>query len=119
MIGDLEKATFSNIEMQSLEFVIHTLRPWLVRWEQEIDRKLLTPVERRRFFVEFNVAGLLRGDFKARTEGYASAIVNGWMNRNEARALENLNPAPGLDKFLVPLNMSETRADGRLEEPVN
>ncbi len=107
MIGDLEKATFSNIEHQALEFVVHTLRPWIVRWEQELNRKLFTRTERRRFFVAFNVDGLLRGDFKARTEGYASGITNGWMTRNEARQLENLNPAKGLDKFLVPMNMAD------------
>ena len=66
MIADLERATFSNIEHQSLEFVIHTIRPWLVRWEQEIYRSLLTPQERKTYFAEFLVDGLLRGDIKSR-----------------------------------------------------
>lgn len=107
MIADLEKASFSNIEHQSLEFVMHTLRPWLVRIEQSIARDLLTPADRRTHFVAFNVEGLLRGDTKARFEAYGQAIRDGWMNRNEARELENRNAEPGLDEYLVPLNMAE------------
>jgi len=107
MIADLERATFSNIEHQSLEFVMHTLRPWLVRFEQSIHRDILTPAQRKRYFVSFSVEGLLRGDIKSRYEAYSKAIVNGWMNRNEVRALENMNPADGLDEFLVPTNMDQ------------
>lgn len=106
MIGDLERATFSNIEHQSLAFVVHTLRPWLVRWEREINRKLFTPREREQgYFAEFKVEGLLRGASAARAAYYASAITNGWMNRNEARGFENMNAVDGLDEFLVPKNM--------------
>ena len=57
-------------------------------------------------FISINVDALLRGDFATRTEGYASAIVNGWMNRNEVRALENMDPAEGLDEFLTPMNLA-------------
>ena len=108
MIGDLEHATFSNIEQQDIDFVKHTLRPHLVRWEQELNMKLLTPEERAAgFFIVFNVDGLLRGDYKTRTEGYASGIASGWLSRNEAREFENMDPEPGLEKFLVPLNMGD------------
>lgn len=110
MIGDLERATFSNIEHQSLEFVTHTLRPWLVRWEMEINRKLFGKDERRQFFVEFNVEGLLRGDIKSRFESYGIAIQNGWLSRNEVRRLENMNPEEGLDEFLEPMNMQGASA---------
>lgn len=103
MIGDLERATFDNIEHQSIDFVIHTIRPWLVRWEQAISRDLIADDE---YFAEFLVDGLLRGDTKSRFEAYGKAITDGWMNRNEVRELENKNPRPGLDKFLVPLNMA-------------
>ena len=61
MVADLEKATFSNIEHQSLEFVVHTLMPWLIRWEMRMTLSLLTPKERPEYFISFLVAGLLRG----------------------------------------------------------
>ena len=106
LIGDLEHATFSNIEQQSLEFVQYTLMPWLKRWEQAISRDLLSPSERETYFAEFLVDGLLRGDVQSRFNAYGVAITNGWMNRNEVRVLENMNPEPGLDEFLKPLNMT-------------
>jgi len=105
MIADLERATFSNIEHQSLEFVIHTIRPWLVRWEQEIYRSLLTPQERKTYFAEFLVDGLLRGDIQSRYQAYATARQWGWMSANDVRRLENMNPIEGGDTYLVPLNM--------------
>lgn len=105
MIGDLDRATFSNIEHQSIEFVVHTVRPWLVRWEQAIKLKLFTPLERRRFFAEFVVDGLLRGDIKSRYDAYAVARQNGWMSANDIRELENQNPIPGGDVYLVNGNM--------------
>lgn len=108
MLNELDKATFSNIEHQSLEFVTHTLRPWLVRIEQSANRDLLGPFEQRDYFIEFKLDALLRGDIKSRYEAYSIAVTNGWMNRNEVRSLENLNPVDGLDDYLVPLNMSGT-----------
>jgi hypothetical protein len=107
MLNELDKATFSNIEHQSIEFVMHTIRPWLVRIEQTANRDLLTADEKRRYYIQHTVEGLLRGDTKARYEAYGSAIDKGWMNRNEVRKLENLNAVEGLDEFLIPLNMSE------------
>ncbi len=101
LIGDLERATFSNIEHQALEFVIHTIRPWLVRWEQAINLALFTQPEQAEYFAEHQVDALLRGDIKSRYEAYESAINpqrGAWMTRNEVRALENLNPLPGLDE---------------------
>ncbi len=71
MVGDLEKSSFSNIEQQSLEFVKYTLEPWLVRWEQSIQRTLFSPEEKKRYFAKFNVEGLLRGDYASRMSGYA------------------------------------------------
>ena len=66
MIGDLEKSSFNNIENMSREFVTYTLNPWISRWEQGIMRSLLTPEEKKTYFVRFNVDGLLRGDYKSR-----------------------------------------------------
>lgn len=106
MLGDLERATFSNIEHQGLEFVVHTLRPWLVRWEQELNRKLFLPSERGRFFVEFKVDGLLRGDIQARYNAYAVGRNWGWLSINDIRRLENMNPITNGEDYLQPLNMT-------------
>lgn len=94
MIGDLEHATFSNIEQQSLEFVKYTLDPWLVRWEQGMQKALLTDSEKGRYFIKFNVEGLLRGDYASRMQGYATARQNGWMSANDIRELEDMNAIP-------------------------
>ena len=108
MIGDLSRSTFSNIEHQSIDFVVHTIRPWLVRWEQAISRTLLTDEERTIYYAKFNVDGLMRGDFATRMSGYAIARQNGWMSANEIRALENMNKIPpeqGGDLYLLNGNM--------------
>lgn len=109
LVGDLEKATFSNIEHQSIEFVQHTVRPWLVRWEQEISRSLLSDEDRTIYFARFNVDGLLRGDYSSRMQGYATARQNGWMSANDIRELEELNPIPGGDVYLVNGNMVQAK----------
>ena len=108
MVGDLEKSSFSNIEQQSLEFVKYTLEPWIVRWEQSINRALLSDTEKADYFVKFNVDGLLRGDYQSRMNGYAVGRQNGWMSANDIRELENLDRIPaelGGDLYLVNGNM--------------
>ena len=108
MVGDLSRSTFSNIEHQSIDFVVHTIRPWLVRWEQAIARALLNEEERTIYYAKFNVDGLMRGDFVTRMNGYAIARQNGWMSANEIRALENMNKIPadqGGDLYLLNGNM--------------
>ena len=108
MIGDLSRSTFSNIEHQSIDFVVHTIRPWLVRWEQAIIRSLLNDEERTIYYPKFNVDGLMRGDFTTRMSGYAIARQNGWMSANEIRALEDMNKIPadqGGDLYLLNGNM--------------
>ena len=110
MVGDLEKSSFSNIEQQSLEFVKYTLEPWLVRWEQSMVRSLLSPSEKREYFIKFNVDGLLRGDYASRMSGYATARQNGWMSANDIRELENLDRIPaeeGGDLYLINGNMTK------------
>ncbi len=104
-IGDLERATFSNIEQQSLDFVIDGLMPYLVRIEQRVTLQLLTPEERREYFPKFNVAGLLRGDMAARAEFYTRQLQNGALSPNEIRELEDMNPRDGGDVYLTPANM--------------
>lgn len=108
MIGDLDRATFSNIEHQSIDFAVHTIRPWLVRIEQAINRALFSDREKGRFYVQFNLDGLMRGDYKSRMEGYAIARQNGWMSANDIRELENMNPMSdeeGGNAYLVNGNM--------------
>ncbi len=108
MVGDLEKSSFSNIEQQSLEFVKYTLEPWVTRWEQSIQRTLLSTNEKARYFVKFNLEGLLRGDYQSRMNGYATARQNGWMSANDIRELENLDRIPaeeGGDLYLINGNM--------------
>lgn len=131
MVGDLEKSSFSNIEQQSLEFVKYTLDPWVVRWEQSIQRTLLTQDEKKTYFVKFNVEGLLRGDYQSRMSGYATARQNGWMSANDIRELENLDRIPaedGGDLYLVNGNMlplskagafADTTTDEGKEEEAN
>lgn len=116
MIGDLERATFSNIEQQSLEFVNYTLMPWLTRIEKAIKRDLIDPKERSSISVKFNVAALLRGDAAARSAYMHAGILDGWLTRNEARRMESdigiiLNPLDGLDVPLMPLNMADGSDD--------
>ena len=108
MVGDLEKSSFPNIEQQSLEFVKYTLEPWVTRWEQTIQRSLLSTGEKSRYFVKFNLEGLLRGDYQSRMNGYATARQNGWMSANDIRELENLDRIPaeeGGDLYLINGNM--------------
>ena len=108
MVGDLEKSSFSNIEQQSLEFVKYTLEPWLVRWEQSIQRTLFSTEEKKQYFTKFNVEGLLRGDYASRMTGYATARQNGWMSANDIRELENMDRIPaedGGDLYLINGNM--------------
>lgn len=92
MVGDLEKSSFSNIEQQSLEFVKYTLDPWVIRWEQALQKALLLPGEKGKYFIKFNVDGLLRGDYESRMNGYATGRQNGWFSTNDIREMENMNP---------------------------
>lgn len=105
MLAEMTRATFSNIEEQSLEFVVHCIRPWAVRMEQSFKRQLLPRRQWGRFYIEHNLDGLLRGDFKSRMEGYAIARQWGLMSADQVAALENWPPVPGGDLCLVPLNM--------------
>ena len=113
MVGILDKATFSNIEQQSTEFVVYTLAPYLIAVEQAAARDLLLGEDQSTYFVEFNVAGLLRGDFKTRMMGYAQGRQWGWLSANDIRRLENQpGIGPGGDVYLTPMNMSPTGAPG-------
>ena len=120
MVGDLEKSSFSNIEQQSLDFVMYTLNPWIVRWEQAMQQALLLPAEKGRLSFRFNVDGLLRGDYQSRMNGYAVARQNGWMSANDIRELENMNPIPdeeGGNLYLINGNLTKLKDAGLFAQP--
>ncbi len=122
MVGDLDKSSFSNIEQQSLEFVKYTLNPWVVRWEQALQKSLLLPEERKRYFIRFNVDGLLRGDYQSRMQGYAVGRQNGWLSANDIREMEDMNPIPaeeGGDTYLINGNMTKLRDAGLFAKPTD
>lgn len=106
MLMELDRATFTNIEHQGIQFVVYTLTAWLRRWEQRLGLDLLDARERDQYYAEFLVDGLLRGDVKTRYEAYASAIQNGWMSRNEVRDLENRDPVDGGDELMFQVNLA-------------
>ena len=115
MIGDLEHATFSNIEEMSLEYVQYTLGPWIARLEQSMIRSLLSDAEKGIYFVKFNVDGLLRGNYQSRMQGYAVARQNGWMSANDIRKLENLDMIPdeeGGNLYLINGSMTKLKDAG-------
>lgn len=103
-LADLERATFSNIEQQAIEFVTDTIMPWAVRFEQEVNTKLLP--RQPDVFTKINLNGLLRGDIKSRYDAYAVGRNWGWLSANDVRRLEDLNPIEGGDEYLAPLNMT-------------
>ena len=125
MVGDLDKSSFSNIEQQSLEFVKYTLDPWVIRWEQSLQKALLLPQEKKEYFVKLNVDGLLRGDYQSRMTGYSVGRQNGWLSTNDIREMENMNPIPaeeGGDLYLVNGNLCKLKDAGlfagkNLQEP--
>lgn len=104
-VNDLENATFSNIEHQSLDFVMHSLRPWLVRWEQTIGRDLIAPQDKEKFCVEFDVDEILRGDFLSRMNGFALQIQNRIATPNEVRIKNNMNPIKGGNDLVTTNNI--------------
>lgn len=119
MINDLEKATFSNISEQTIQFIRFSVMPWVVNWEQELNRKIFTEAERKAgYFVKFNLAGIMRGTAGERATFYHAAITDGWMSRNEARQLEDMNPVDGLDEMLVSVNAAK-QANNKQTENTN
>ncbi|WRO20995.1 phage portal protein [Metallumcola ferriviriculae] len=105
LVASLDKATFSNIEHQSISFVVHTIRPWLVRIEQSINKALFSKAEKGKYFAAFLVEGLLRGDYTSRMQGYAVGIQNGFLSPNDVRALENMNAIEHGDVYAMNGNM--------------
>jgi HK97 family phage portal protein len=105
MVNDLDKANYNTIEQLLIQFVVFGLMPWVKRHEQAMMRDFLLPADRRDYFIEFNLSGLMRGDQKSRYEAYAIARQWGWLSVNDIRRLENMPPVAGGDAYLQPLNM--------------
>ena len=109
LIGDLEKATFSNIEEQGIEAVIYLFRPWVERWEKVLNSKLFRDIDKEKYYIKFELDGLLRGNIKSRYEAYSIGLQQGFLNVDEVREKEDMNPLPdGKGKiYRFPLNLGE------------
>ena len=101
LVQNLDRATFNNIEQMSIDFVMYSLMPWLVRWEQSMSKALLSREDKKQYEIRFNVDGLLRGSHKERYEAYAVGINNGFLCPNDVRRLENMDVIPDGDIFMV------------------
>lgn len=106
MVNDLDRATFSNIEHLSIQFVTHSLLPWMVRDEKAMRRDLLVGSQRKKLLIKYLVQALLRGDTTSRYQAYSVGRQNGWLSTNDIREMEDMNPIEGGDVYLQPLNMS-------------
>ena len=115
LLQDLSRATFSNIEHQAIEFVQHTMRPWVLRWESAISRQLLSVKDRKKFYPQFLMDAILRGDAKARSEFYTALIGCGMLSPNEGRRMEQWNDRDGGDTYYVPLNWQSAEAPAEPE----
>ena len=108
LLSQLDRSTFSNMEQQNQDFVVHCLLPWTKKIEEELTTKLFTTSEvrtRRRFFA-FDLSTLQMGDMDSQAKFFASAIQNGWMTPNEVRAKKNLNNIEGGDQLFIQQNMA-------------
>lgn len=114
-LHDLTKGTFNNTEQAALNLVKHTLRQWLVAIEQEINLKLFDAKSMK--YVEFNVDGLLRGDFTTRMEGMSKGVQNGLLTPNEGRKMDNRPPVDGGDETYLQQNMMSLNGIGDANAP--
>ena len=109
LIGDLSRSTYSNIEQQSLEFAKYSLTPYLINWEQELNRKLLSTKEQGTHFCKFRTNELLRGDVNSRADYYTKLFNVGALSPNDIRSMEDMNKIEnnGGNDYFVPLNLGE------------
>jgi HK97 family phage portal protein len=117
MVNDLDKSNYNTLEQLMIQFVMFALLPWVKRHEQAMMRDFLLPKDRRDYFIEFNLSGLLRGDQKSRYESYAIGRQWGWLSVNDIRRLENMPPVKGGDIYLQPLNMVDAGKKPDLTNP--
>lgn len=115
-IADLADAKWANVESENTSYVVDTLTPWLTRWEQELQMKLLLMDDA--YYVRHNVNSLLRGDVATRTTYYRSMVNIGAMSPNDVRELEELNPYDGGDEYFLQTNMATVKSivDGTAQQ---
>jgi HK97 family phage portal protein len=98
-------ATYASVEQFMLSFVVHTIRPWLVRSEQAMNQQLIPEADQASHFAEHLLDALLRGDTVTRYQAYAQGRQWGWLSANDVREFENMNPIDGGDVYMAPTNM--------------
>ena len=112
MLADLQDSSVrANIEQQAIEFIVYSMRPWLVRWQQTLNRKLLSSDERKKMYFEFLLDALLQGDANSRFDSYMKGRQWGWLSINDIRRKENMPLVEGGDVYLQPMNMDEVGAE--------
>lgn len=110
LVNDLSSATYSNIEAQQIDFVVHTITPWIKRIESELNGKLIPFKQRGKEYFKFNLNAILRGDSKARADYYRTLVNIGVMSPDEVRKLEDLNSVGGasedyyMQSNMLPIN---------------
>lgn len=110
LVGDLERATFNNVEQQSGDFTLNVIMPYAVAFEAAMERDLLTDADiSNNICIRFNLDSVLRADFKSRQEGLQIQRQNGAISPNEWREIEGRNPISaddGGDTYIYPANMT-------------
>lgn len=104
MVNELGRATHSNIEQQSLDYIQNTLSPILIQWEQEFGYQCFSLPEQKKYYLKFNLTSLLRGDSQARAEFYKKMVEMGAYSINDVRSLEEKDSIENGDKHFVSLN---------------
>jgi len=120
LLFELDRATFNNIEQQNIEFATYTIDGWITKWEQEINRKLFKPSEKKKLFVKYNLNGLLKADAKSRGEFYKALSGIGAITPNQIAKLEDMNPVDGGDRSFkqmqdIPLDRMDEYLDSLIE----
>lgn len=116
-IGDMERATFNNIDSRERMYVTEAVLPWARSFEEEANRKLVTPSRRGRIFTKFDLNSLMRGDVQTRGEFYNTLFNVGAFSPNDIRTLEDMNPVPGGNQRMVPGNMVPLTQAGSQMQP--
>lgn len=119
LVASLDRATFSNIEHQSISFIDNTIMPWITRLEQSMQKALISESDKRTHFIKFNLNGRLRGDASSRAAYYQTMRQNGIMSANDIRELEEMNLISdelGGNKYLVNGNFIDMSQAGTWSE---
>lgn len=115
-LGELDRATFSNIEEQNTDWVVDTVRPWCKRVEATVKKSLIPESQKRTHYVEFLLDDLLRGNTETRWKAYQTGVQTGVFSLNDVRKKENMNPIEGGDVHLIPLNFIPLDQAGEMPE---